>query len=76
MPHDKNGAELQAGDFVSLLCKVKSVQANTDYCNCVLETAEVMSPGGSKTAVVVNTKQTIKVATPNPEEEDSNGEVA
>lgn len=59
MPHDKNGDELQEGDVVSLLCRVKSVQPNTDYCNCTLETVEEMA-GSGKTTIVINTRQAVK----------------
>lgn len=57
MPHDKFGAEVKAGDQVVLRCKVLSVQAHADFCNCTLETVEPLHPGQHKTAVTCNAGQ-------------------
>lgn len=60
MPHDKNGQLLQVGDVVNLLCKVKHINTENEYCNLSLETVEPMYPGDYKTAISVNSKQVIK----------------
>ena len=64
MPHDINGRELKAGDIVTVRFRVKSVQANDEFCNCNLETLEPMFPGNHTTQLTVNTKQSEWAETP------------
>jgi hypothetical protein len=60
MPHDKRGEELRVGDTVLVPCVVKAIHLTADYCNVDLETKEPMHPFAQKTALVLNSKQTVK----------------
>lgn len=60
MPHDNRGEELRVGDTVLVPCVVRAIHINADYCNVDLETKEPMWPGMHKTAIVLNSKQTVK----------------
>lgn len=64
MPHDKHGFEVAVGDQVVLMCIVKDVQKDVDFCNTTLETVEPMFPGTYKTTITVNAKQLEKLAEP------------
>lgn len=60
MPHDNRGEELRVGDTVLVPCVVKAIHLTADYCNVDLETKESMHPGTQKTAIVLNSRQTVK----------------
>lgn len=62
MPHDKNGNLIEVGNIVQIVAKVVSVQAKDDYCNVDVVTIDPMPPYTEGTAIVLNTKQVIKIA--------------
>ncbi len=57
MPHDKNGKLVQVGDFVIVLCVVKSIAMQEDYCNVTLNTESPMPPYTTPTTLTLNMKQ-------------------
>jgi hypothetical protein len=61
MPHDKNGAVLQVGDRVTVLCEVKELHLTEDFCNVSLRTVEPMFPGDRHDTLTLNAKQTVKI---------------
>ena len=64
MPHDRNGLVVAPGDIVTMKFRVKNVHANEDFCNCDLESIEMM-PGNRQptTLSAVNTRQVERVTT-------------
>lgn len=63
MPHDKNGEPIAAGDEVTIRCKVESVSAGEDACNCTLQALD--GPDGEyKPSITCNAKSVVKVAAP------------
>lgn len=61
MPHDKNGALVNAGDTVTVEFVVSDVQTGTEYCNATLVSVEPMYPGEHKSSITINTKQAVKI---------------
>lgn len=48
MPHDVNGALLEAGDVVILRARVLRVESDEDYCNVTVESVHGRRPDGMK----------------------------
>jgi hypothetical protein len=59
MPHDINGKELRVGSTVMVPCNVKAIHQTEEYCNVELETNLGMFPSGNRSAITLNSQQTV-----------------
>jgi len=60
MPHDMNGNEIKVGSTVLVPCSVKAIHLTEQYCNVDLETNIAMHPTSNRTALTLNSRQTIR----------------
>lgn len=60
--HDRNGTPLKVGDLVTIQCRIRTCDANPDYCNVTVETVEPMHPSEHPTAITLNTRQVVLFA--------------
>ena len=61
MPHDRDGKLLSVGDEVLVPCRIKTIHDTEGYCNVDLETLQPMYPGDTRSLVVLNAKQVVKM---------------
>lgn len=60
MPHDKNGAELNVGDEVTIRARVNHVYPNATTCNLTVQTLD----GESSTNLTLNADHVERLAAP------------
>lgn len=58
--HTKDNHEVKVGDKLWMQFEVTGCTGGTEYCNCDVQSCEVMFPGQNKNSMVINTKQAYK----------------